>query len=183
VELGLTFSLCSIRFISDLCTSSSLLSRSFPFPLPCSFLARNSFKILLCSRCMDQRLYQICGGSLLSRKSTSRIKYHVHPLASSSSPSQPKKGISDRQYHPIRMLSGIATLLCWMDGLPDCTAYYRGMAGLSGFICESDLCSTSTIVSRTSPPSSKPRMVSYPVVTTKVLPNRSLISRQHTAYT
>jgi hypothetical protein len=34
-----------------------------------------------------------------------------------------------------------------MDGLPDCTAYYGGMAGLQSAIRESDFCSTGTFTS------------------------------------
>jgi hypothetical protein len=37
-----------------------------------------------------------------------------------------------------------------MDGLSDCTAYYRGMAGLQGVICQSDICPTSIVSSGTS---------------------------------
>jgi hypothetical protein len=50
------------------------------------------------------------------------------------------------QYTPLCMLSGTASLLCWMDGISDCTTHVRGMAGLSGFIPESDFCSAGIVV-------------------------------------
>jgi hypothetical protein len=101
---------------------------------------------------------KIRGGSLFPRKPTSRLKRHVHSLVSPS-PLQSRssheasmcKKTADDQYHPLCVLSGSTTLLCWLDGLSDCTPYFGRVEGLSGFVPESDVCAVGHVVIGMSP--------------------------------